>query len=312
MSKARLLLGFFAGGLLLSAQNAPQASHEGVPVRVVVTVEGRNGHEANVPSLGRGDVLAYEGKERLTVIDFKQADRELALFVLLDDASSTNLGIQLDDLRRFIREQPATAAVGVGYMRNGMVNIAQDLSRDHEAAVRGLRLPLGSADAMTSPYLSLSDLIKRWPSGAARRVVVMLTSGIDPLGGPDLLNPYLDAAIMDAQRAGIPVYAIYMPAAGHGGHSFYLMYWGQNQLAKLTEETGGEAYMLGFGAPVSVGGYLDEISAHLAHQYVATVLMKPAARAGFRKVRFTTEVSGAELIAPAKVYVPAASGQPAR
>ena len=165
---------------------------------------------------------------------------------------------------------------------------------------------------MPSPYLSLTDLIKRWPRSSARHEVVMVTSGVDPLGGFGTINPYLDSAIEDAQRNGVAVYAIYTPAAGHAGHSFFRMNWAQNHLAQLAEETGGEAYMLGFGPAVSFAPYLHEIDARLRHQYRVTVLMKPEKRGGFREVRFTTEVPNAELVAPARVYVPAAGVQPGR
>ena len=71
------------------------------------------------------------------------------------------------------------------------------------------------------------------------------------------------------------------------------------------EQTGGEAYMLGFGAPVSFAPYLEEVAAHLVHQYRVTVLFKPAPKAGFRDVRFVTEVPNAELVSASKAYVPA-------
>ena len=135
----------------------------------------------------------------------------------------------------------------------------------------------------------------------------MVSSGIDPLGGFGPMNPYLDTAIEHAQRNEIVVYAIYMPAAGHAGHSFFRMNWAQNHLAQLTEETGGEGYMLGFGPPVSFAPYLDEIAAHLSHQYLVTFLMKPESKAGFRDVRFSTEVPNAELVAATRVYVSSAS-----
>ena len=102
----------------------------------------------------------------------------------------------------------------------------------------------------------------------------MVTSGVDPLGG-GISNPYLDAAIEHAQRAGIVVYAIYTPGAGHSGHSYWRMNWGQNHLAQIAEETGGEAYMLGFGPPVSIDQYLADIAQHLAHQYVVSFLIPP-------------------------------------
>jgi hypothetical protein len=150
----------------------------------------------------------------------------------------------------------------------------------------------------------LSELIKKeWHGNSARREILMVSSGIDPLGGLGPINPWLDAAVNDAQRNGIVVYAIYMPDVGHGGHSFFLVNWGQNHLAGLTEKTGGEAYMLGLTAPVSFAPYLEQISAHLEHQYAATILVKPESKASFRAVRFTTEVPNAEIVAAARVYV---------
>jgi len=133
----------------------------------------------------------------------------------------------------------------------------------------------------------------------------MVTSGVDALGGTGPVNPFLDAAIDAAQRNGIVVYAIYMPGAGHAGHSPWLMNWAQSHLGQIAEETGGEAYMLGFGPPVSFGPYLDEVSDHLTHQYRVTVLLKAGAKAGFQDLRFTTEVPNAELQSAKKVYVPA-------
>jgi hypothetical protein len=78
----------------------------------------------------------------------------------------------------------------------------------------------------------------------------------------------------------------------------------QGHLAQVAEQTGGEAYMLGFAPPISFAPYLDEIGAHLRQQYRVTFLMKPEQKAGFREVRFTTEAPNAELAAAAKVYVP--------
>ena len=78
------------------------------------------------------------------------------------------------------------------------------------------------------------------------------------------------------------MYAIYTPSAGHFGHSFWRLNWGQNHLAQIAEETGGESYMLGFGPPVSFAPYLTEVAEHLAHQYLVTFLIKPGEKAGFQ------------------------------
>jgi len=282
-----------------------QAAAPSVPVQVIVTVEAH--HDKEAPVLNKEDVMVFQRKDRLRVTKLVPRPGEqagLELFILIDDGSAVSLGSQLGDLRQFIETQPAATSIGIGYMRNGTVQVAQDLTTDHPKAVKSLRLPLNSAGVVASPFLALSDLIKRWPASAARHEVILVSSGVDPLGGA-LLDPYLDTAIEHAQRAGIVVYAIYTPGAGHSGHSYWRMNWGQNHLAQIAEETGGESYMLGFGAPVTFAPYLTEIGEHLAHQYVVTFLITPGKKAGFQPVRLTTEVPNAELVSAGKVYVPA-------
>ena len=136
----------------------------------------------------------------------------------------------------------------------------------------------------------------------------MASDGIDLYyGSGDMLDPYLDAAIDDAVRAGIIVSAIYTPGAGHSGHSYWQTYWGQLYLAELAERTGGEAYYIGFtGPPVSFTPFLDDLTNRFSHQYLLTFLAKPQKKAGWQRVRITTEVSNADLVSADKVYVPAA------
>lgn len=291
--------GLTIGSMLLLAKE--EVSTPATPTQLIVTVEARQGKE--VPVMKPGDIKVFQKNARLPVTNL-EAQAALELYILIDDASSTNLGLQFDDLRQFIQAQPPKTSIGIGYMRNATVEFTQPLTADHALAAKGLRLPLGYPGAMPSPFLSLSDLIRRWPASAARHEVILVSSGIDPLGGT-ITDPYLDAAIEHAQRAGVVVYAIYEPAAGHGGHSIYQLNWGQNHLAKIAEETGGESYMLGYGPLVSFSPYLAEISEHLAHQYVVTFLVTPGKKAGLQQVRLTTEVPNAELVSAHQVFVPA-------
>jgi hypothetical protein len=230
----------------------------GVPLRVVVTVEARKGKEP--PVINREDVMVHEGRDRDPVVDWVPAQGEhaaLELMILLDDGSNTTLGTQLDDLRNFISSQPDTTTVGVAYMRDGVAQVVQNLTSDHSLAAKALRLPLGIRGVNASPYLSLTDLVKRWPTTAARRAVIVATDGVDHLYGTgDLQDPYLDEAIDNALRAGITVSAIYTPGVGHFGHSYWQTYWSQIYLSQLADETGGEAYYIGFtGPPVSFTPY---------------------------------------------------------
>ena len=286
------------------AQQAPAGNE--VPAHMVVTVEPHHGSDA--PDLKREDVMVYEGKDRDTVTQWIPAQGEhsaLELFILLDDGSDISLGPQLQDLRKFINAQPASAKIGIAYMQNGIARIEQNLTSDHAQAEKALRLPMGIRGANGSPYFSLVDLIKRWPESNARREVFMASDGIDLYYGTgDLLDPYLENAIDDAQRAGVLVSAIYTPGVGHFGHSYWQAYWGQLYLAQLAARTGGEAYYIGFnGPPVSFTPYLDDFARRLTHQYLLEFLAKPPKKAGLQSVRLRTEVSNADLVAADRVWV---------
>src|SRR3981189_1264169 len=135
-----------------------------VPVHMVVTAEARRGND--VPAISREDVIVNLGKDRAPVTDWfpYQGDRAgLELFVLLDDATYTALGAQLEDLRKFILSQPSTIPVSLAYMRDGTVDIAQNLTTEHAAAHMILPLTLRTLRVIPIHYLSIGDLIKRWP-----------------------------------------------------------------------------------------------------------------------------------------------------
>ena len=229
----------------------------------------------------------------------------LELFILLDDASGTSLGSQLEDIRRFISAQPATTRIGIGYMRNGTVDMVQNLTEDHTAAAKSLRLPIGVAGVNASPYFSVTDLIKRWPEAPVRREILLISDGIDRYGPGGASDPYVDQAVEQAQRAGIVIFSIYTPGEGHFGHTFWRINWGQNYLSQLSDQTGGESFYLGLQAPVSFTPYLDDLSRRLLRQYLLTFLAKPVKKAGMQGVKLRTEVSNVELVGADQVYVPA-------
>jgi hypothetical protein len=294
--------------LLPAVWAAPQvAAPNGVPVKMLVTAECRNGKE--VAAVQRQDVMVYQGHERDKVTDWVLAEGDhsgLELFVLIDDASNSNLGLQLDDLGRFIQSQAATTMVGVAYMENGTAQILQNPTTDHPLAAKALRLSIEVAGINGSPYFSLGDLIKRWPESSARREVLMISSGIDYYWGSGTADPYVDSVLDQAKRAGVTVFGVYTPAAGHSGHSFWRIWWGQIYLSRICEETGGESYGVGFfGPPVSFRPYLDDVSRHLDHQYWLTFLAVPGKKSGMQPVRLRTEVPNVELVGANSVYVPA-------
>jgi len=290
-----------AVGMVHAQQPSDQA-----PAHMLVTVEPKHG--SDVPTINRNEVMVYEGHDRDQVVDWTPAQGDhaaLELFILLDDSSSESLGNQLNDLRTFINEQPATTLVGVAYMQDGIARIVQNPTNNHDQAAKSLRLPMGIAGANASPYFSLTDLVKRWPASTARHEVLMVTDGIDRYyGSGDIDDPYLQSAIDDATKAGIQVSAIYNPGAGHFAHSYWQSYWGQIYLSELAERTGGEAYYIGFtGAPVAFSPYLKDLEQRLQHQYILAFIPKPQKKSGWQKVRLTTEVPKVDLVSAGRVYV---------
>ncbi|HEX3738815.1 MAG TPA: hypothetical protein VHV29_03730 [Terriglobales bacterium] len=298
----------------ISAYEMPVAAQQpstlsGPAVNMVVTADAKHG--MNPAPVDRQDVMVYEGKTRDAVtawVPAKGENADLELFILIDDSASSSLGTQLEDLGQFINSQPPTTKVGVAYMQDGIARISQNPTSDHAQAVKSLRLPLGDAGVNGSPYFSLTDLIKRWPSGSPRREVLMISDGIDLYYGEDLQDPYVAESIEQAQRAGIVVYAIYNPGAGHYARSYWRSYWGQLYLSKVTDETGGDSYYIGFNGPaVSFVPYLDQMQHRLNNQYLLTFTAKPQKKSGMQRVRLTTELPNTELVGADHVYVPASA-----
>jgi VWFA-related protein len=229
----------------------------------------------------------------------------LQLVVLLDDSSTGNLGLQLNDLKAFLTGLPPTAQVAIGYMRNGAPNLVQKFTSDHAQAASALRLPLGQAGSNGSPYFCLSALVKHWPGGAtnARREVIMVTDGVDRYSGarfnPD--NPYVQAATSDAQKAGVIVYSIYYRGAGRADRNLAVTDGGQNYLTQVSGDTGGKVYLEGFGNPVSFAPFLSDIQHKLQNQYELTFVS--SAKAGLQSIKVKTSQPNTSLQWPARVPV---------
>lgn len=285
----------------------------GVPVQMVVSVEPKKGNE--IPMITRQDMIVYQGHDRRTVTDWTPATGNragLALAVLIDDSAGFSLGTQLNDIRAFINEQTSTTLIAVGYMQNGTVALTQNFTQDHMAAAKSVRLTQGFFGAEASPFLSISDFIKRWPSNQAipRREILAITSGIDTVYGGPYPNPYVDSTIRDAQCGRVLVYSIYTPSAGHFGHSYYMTYWGQNYLSQISEETGGESYYFsGPQAPVSFAPYLDKLNHQLPNQFLMTFLAKPEKKAGTEPVKVMSEIHSVDFLHAKKVCVPGSRGE---
>lgn len=278
-----------------------------VPVTITVSVEAKHGKD--IPAIYREDVRVFHDHDRLKVtnwVPLQGAQSELELFLLIDDSTDSTLGLQFDDLKKFIATQPETTSIAIGYIRNGTVNVAQNFTKDKSLLDKALRLPQGFAAGDASPYLAVHDLIDRWPAGTNnRREIFLISSGIDALQ-PGPTDTYLDQTIERARRADVQVYCIYASRTGHLGHTMWQATQGQSNLSRLADETGAEAYFQALEMPISFAPYLNEFADRLRHQYRLTFESPAGKKTGFEKIRLETEVPNAELVAMESVYVPGA------
>jgi hypothetical protein len=290
-----LVVGFFASYVFAAAPGT---------VNLTVTAVGKK--DTSPPLVTKDDVLFFLNKDRTQVADWKHGEK-LYLAVLIDDSLDSGIASQWNDLKAFLAGQPDNTYVLVAYARNGTAMVAQDFTNDHELAAKALRIPVGSGGAFSSPYLTLLDLMKRWPTSADRHSILLLSSGIDYFrGGFDPRSPDLDSTISRAQKQNINVWTIYAPDAGHRGRGFFVANRGQSNLSQLSDETGAESFYLGTGAPVTIKPYLDELSMHLSNQYLLTFKANGGPKGRFTRAKVTTELGYVEFLSSSQVYLPPA------
>jgi hypothetical protein len=298
----RKLVGYTAV-FLLSAGSA-MAQVEG-PTRTD-TLVGISSKGDQIPAIS--DIkIKVNGKEEALTHWSQVPASGVQVAILIDEGLRQSIGTELRALGAFTNELPEGAQIYVGYMRNGSVFTAQSFTTDHAAAAASFRLPLGAAGISASPYFCLSEFVKHWPTDASRpgaRFVLMITNGVDPYNGStSILNqdsPYVQAAIHDAQTAGVAVSSIYYSDAGfRGGRGSFS---GQSYLNQVAQETGGQTYYQGLGNPVSLAPFLTEFRRSISETWIASFMLSGASDKLVR-VQAATSLHKVKLNTPQYVRV---------
>lgn len=275
----------------------------GVPAEVKVTVGHYYGPDRRV--LTRDDFVVTQNYDPLPitkVTPLRGAQANLDLFLLVDNCSNCDPSSKFEEVRRFILSQPATTAVGVAYIQNGQLRIGQVPSPEHERAVNALSTPAGNPPS--DPFAALTDLITSWGKHPSRHAVLMISNGINPATPGETQDSSAEAAIAAAQRAGVAVFSIYHPSADYLKGDFSRLYAGQVQLAHVSNETGGEAYFLGFGPLPSLSPFLNDITEHLANQYSIEFQANPSDGPGtLQEITVKTKID-VELMVPDRTWIP--------
>ena len=287
-----------------SANAQPQAAAGNATF--TVTAVGKK--DADVSNIPKDDVQLFQGKDRKQIGDWKKGD-SLFLAILIDDSIDNSAGGQWDYLREFIMAQPPSTAIMIGYITDNGTRVLQDFTPDHALAAKALRLPIGLGSIGSSPYLGTMDLLKRWPNTGPRRSVILISSGIDFFRGTGFgpFSPDLDPLISRAERQNTNIWTIYYPSAGHRGRSFFRSNNAQNNLDKLSQDTGAESYFLGTQSPVSIKPYLDEIGVHLSNQYLLTFAGDGGKKGKYAGMKVKTGLKEVEFFTPASVFIPPAA-----
>jgi hypothetical protein len=284
---------------LSQAQPATAASGN---VKFTVTAVGKIEGDS---AISKDDVQLFVGKERKQIGDWKKDDN-LFLAILIDDSIDPSAASNWKDLKEFIMAQPATVHIAVGYIRNNTTVKAQDFTTNHEMAAEALRMPIGVGALGSSPYLGTMNLLKQWPQSGPRRSILLISSGVDYFRGRGAgpIYPDVDSLIQRAERQNTNIWTVYYPSAGHRGRSFYAAYHAQNNLGKLSGETGAESYYLGSAVPVSLKPFFEEIGLHLSSQYLLTFAGSDGPKGKYERVKVKTELPGVEFFALDAIYLP--------
>jgi hypothetical protein len=310
ISRIAAVLACLAYPALVAGQAS--ASHT-ADVTATITVLDRRPNDASLSRITKDDVVVRQNGEVRPVLDWQPlsgSSTGIDLAVLIDDSLASRAALQWQDVAGFIRLLPKDSRVAVAYASHSGASVAQPFITDRELAIKALRMPLGGINEGASIYLSLVDLIDHWPSDGHRRMVMLISDGVDlsygVLQSQPGLNQDLQQAIDKSQKDGVVVDALFASGASHFSHNLFLVNNGQGCLARLALETGGSAYTPGLDTPISFAPFLRQVAESMANMYLVTFRAALPPKPGFARLQFDAEPAGVELLGPSRVYLPPA------
>ncbi|MDQ3322623.1 MAG: hypothetical protein M3525_09395 [Acidobacteriota bacterium] len=230
-------------------------------------------------SVQAGNIVVEENNDEQVILSIRSvSNTPLALAVLIQDDLTSNVNLQLESLRRFIRNLPQGSRVMVGYLRSGSFQVRQKFTDDLDKAAGSLRIVTSSAAfAPGNPYDQVEEALKRFdalPTG--RRAVLLISDGLDISRGVDSSTPSqsidLDRAILRAQRKGVAIYSFYNAGSLTETGNSMLVLNAQGSLNRISDETGGRAFFQGLTSPVSFDPFFRDLKSALNRQFALTYL----------------------------------------
>ena len=269
-----------ATGMSVSVKLQTPGQEDAIPVTIPITARWRESKERiNEELLPLGDVVVKEDGDEQAILSIRAiGNSPIYLAVLIQDDVVPSISNEIQAIAKFIERLPKGSRIMVGYIRSGALQVRQKFTNEADKAIKALRIPVGSSSvAPYNPYVEIIEGLKRFDSQpTGRRAMLVISDGLDISRGKESSSPGqsvdLDRAVNDAQRRGIAIYSIYAPTVTSEGFNSFLRLNGQSSLNRLSDDTGGNAFFQGSGAPVSIEPFLKQLSDSLYRQIALTYL----------------------------------------
>jgi VWFA-related protein len=238
-----------------------------------------------------GEIMVKENDDQQTILSIRSVtNTPLHIAVLIQDNLSSNVNLQLDDIRSFVRKLPPDSRVLVAYLRSGSTQIVQKFTTDLEKAAGSIRAVVGSPSiAPNSPYEGVEEVLARFdalPTG--RRAILLVSDGLDINNPSPTQSLRLEQAILKAQRRSVAVYSFYSSATLTENGNSTIILNAQGALNRLSEETGGRAFFQGTIAPISFQPFFRDLNSALNRQFALTYLSTHPKKGYYKVQVFST------------------------
>lgn len=269
-------------------KNAQKVRTMTIPISIFTKEELRENQTGEY--LEAGEIIVREDGDQQTILSIRSVtNTPLHIAILIQDNLSSNINLQLDEIKNFIRKLPADSRVMVAYLRSGTTLVPQKFTTDLEKAANSIRAVVGNSSvAPNSPYEGVEEVLGRFdalPTG--RRAILLLSDGLDQSDPSPGQSLRLDQAILKAQRRSVAVYSFYSSGTlTENGNSGVILN-AQSSLNRLSEETGGRSFFQGTISPISLQPFFRDLNTALTRQFALTYLSTHPKK-GYHKLQVTS------------------------
>jgi hypothetical protein len=122
----------------------------------------------------------------------------------------------------------------------------------------------------------------------------------------DPFSPDVDLTAERAQKAGIMLHTLYASGVGRYSRNLFRVNYGQSNLSKIADGTGGESFFQGLQTPISFAPYLQQLDMVLKNQYWLTFQTQRSKKekGELRGFRVRTEQRNVDISSADKIFVP--------